>query len=239
MHGFPIKPHLYSRFLDDIFAVSPGTYEQLAYVNALIPGIKVTFTVRDEIIEFLDTQVYKAPAEDGRCTLQTKVYFKPTDTHQLPHHRSFHPAHTFKGKGQGYFRTNEINSPCTTEHKKFFATESTCQKVGCVHCLNTANYNIIQIFYSSTLDVKHVNIDANPSSTAGVISILVKLHEYIPKLSNNDLLTVPVHGDCLSVECMGDAKRARCADLTRYDRLQGAEPVPREFHHQALTLQIC
>ena len=33
---------------------------------------------------------------DGTCILHTKVFFKPTDTHQLLHRSSFHPAHTFK-----------------------------------------------------------------------------------------------------------------------------------------------
>jgi len=74
-------------------------------------------------------------------------------------------------------------------------------------------------------------IDANPRSTAKVVTILAKLHEYIPKLSVNNLLTVPVQSDCLSVERMADAKRARSADLTSYDQLEGAEPVLQEFHH--------
>ena len=96
---FHIHPLLYSRFLDDIFGVWPGTRAQLTlfqeFLNSLIPGIKVTFTVRTHIIEFLDTQIYKHYDSEGRCTLQTKVYFKPTDTHQLLHRTSFHPTHTF------------------------------------------------------------------------------------------------------------------------------------------------
>jgi len=81
-------------------------------------------------------------------------------------------------------------------------------------------------------------MDANPSSTAGVISILERLHEFIPRLSPDDVLTVPVHGDCLSVERMVDAQRARLADLTSVDRLEGAQPVPQEFHHRAIMLQV-
>ena len=52
------------------------------------------------------------------------------------------------------------------------------------------------------------------------------------------LLTVPTHGDCLAVERMVDANRAQLADLTSYTRLEGLEPVPQEFHHQALMLQV-
>jgi len=71
-----------------------------------------------------------------------------------------------------------------------------------------------------------------------VISILEKLHQYVPRLSCDDLLTVPTHGDCLAVERMVDAKKARLADLTSYTRLEGLEPVPQEFHHRALMLQV-
>ena len=45
---------------------------------------------------FLDTTVYKH-SNDNNTILQTKVYFKPTNTHQLLHTKSFHPKHTCKG----------------------------------------------------------------------------------------------------------------------------------------------
>lgn len=115
MSGFHIKPKLFSRFLDDIFGIWPGSRDSLSeyqeFLNGLIPGIRVTFTARDEIIEFLDTHVYKHRGEDGICRLKTKVYFKPTDTHQLLHRRSFHPAHTFKGIVKSQFiRFKRISS---------------------------------------------------------------------------------------------------------------------------------
>ena len=101
MNGFHIHPLLYGRFLDDIFGLWPGTLAELReyedYLNNLIPGIKVKFTARRDIIEFLDTQVYKTTDDQGNCVLATKVYFKPTDTHQLLHRHSFHPKHTFQG----------------------------------------------------------------------------------------------------------------------------------------------
>ena len=96
---FYILPLLYSRFLDDIFGVWPGTYHELLqfqnFLNSLIPGIKVTFTIHTHIISFLDTYIYKQFDSFGNCTLQTGVYFKLTDTHQLLHRSSFHPSHTF------------------------------------------------------------------------------------------------------------------------------------------------
>lgn len=114
-HDFHIHPLLYSRFLDDIFGVWPGTQSQLMeyqnFLNSLIPGIKVTFTVHHHIINFLDTYVYKHTDPSGTCTLQTKVYFKPTDTHQLLHRTSFHPSHTFNSiiKSQ-FIRFKRISS---------------------------------------------------------------------------------------------------------------------------------
>jgi len=80
MQDFHIQPHLYSRFLDDIFALWPGTKQQLTeyqeFLNNLIPGIKVTFTIRNQIIEFLDVHIYKHYDSTGTCTLQTKVSVK-------------------------------------------------------------------------------------------------------------------------------------------------------------------
>ena len=80
--------------------------------------------------------------------------------------------------------------------------------------------------------------DANPSSTAGVIDILCRLNDYIPNVSDDDVITIPTHGDCGAVERMLDAKRARAADLTAFLRLEGFEPVPQEFHHRGLMIQV-
>ena len=47
----------------------------------------------------MDTTIYKIPdtTSPDTDTLQTRVYFKDTDTHQLLHKLSFHPRHTFTG----------------------------------------------------------------------------------------------------------------------------------------------
>ena len=99
--GFFIKPLLYLHFLDDIHFVWTGTRQQLAeyefYLNTLMPGIKVTLTAHSEIIEFLDVLIYKVPRGPGMAQLQTRVFFKPTDTHQLLHGSSYHPKHTTNG----------------------------------------------------------------------------------------------------------------------------------------------
>ena len=45
------------------FGIWPGTQSELLlfqdFLNSIIPGNKVTLTIRHEIIDFLDTQIYK------------------------------------------------------------------------------------------------------------------------------------------------------------------------------------
>ena len=117
--GFRIQPVLYYRFLDDIFFVWPSNREDLSdfenYLNALVPGIKITLNVKENITEFLDTRVYKRYGEEAdTTTLQTCVYFKPTDTHQLLHPDSNHPKHTTRGVLKSQFiRFKRISSTKT------------------------------------------------------------------------------------------------------------------------------
>lgn len=99
INGFKIKP-LFFRFLDDIFFVWPGSREDLdeyfTFLNSIIPNIKITFTVNTTHINFLDLTIFKHFSQAHNCTtLQSKVYFKPTDSHILLHSSSFHPPHTF------------------------------------------------------------------------------------------------------------------------------------------------
>lgn len=102
-NGFKIKPELFYRFLDDLFFLFNGTVEEVRefehFLNGLIPDIKVTLTCHDTHISFLDTVIYKlmVNGDDGDAVLKSRVYFKPTDTHQLLHTQSFHPKHTFQG----------------------------------------------------------------------------------------------------------------------------------------------
>ena len=94
--NFPIRPLYFMRYLDDIFFVWPGDLNSLKqfenYLNTLIPDIKINFEHSPDEISFLDTTVYKTNG-----ILNTRTYFKPTDTHQLLHTDSFHPKHTFSG----------------------------------------------------------------------------------------------------------------------------------------------
>lgn len=98
--GFHIKPILYSRFIDDTFFIWPGSLQDLneleAFLNSSIPGIKITLTPKLEVAEVLDTRAYKLHMQN-KTILNTTVYFKDTDTHQLLHGTYFHPRHTVKG----------------------------------------------------------------------------------------------------------------------------------------------
>jgi len=93
----PIFPF---RFLDDVFFLWGGTPDQLSkfqdHLNKIIPGIKITFNYGKEHIDFLDTTIYKCTLPQY-TVLHSRVFFKPTDNHQLLHMKSFHPTHTFRG----------------------------------------------------------------------------------------------------------------------------------------------
>lgn len=99
-HDFRIHPLFFFRFLDDTFLLWPGSVDDLkeyeTFLNNLIPDIKITLNYSHTAVNFLDTTVFKH-THNGRTTLQTKVYFKDTDTHQLLHTSSFHPRPTFQG----------------------------------------------------------------------------------------------------------------------------------------------
>lgn len=97
----PVHPETYLRYLDDIFIVWTKTREEFdeyfEILNNHHPAVKLKATISEESIDFLDTTVFKGPNFNETGQLDTKVYFKPTDTHQLLHKNSFHPKHTFKG----------------------------------------------------------------------------------------------------------------------------------------------
>jgi len=68
---------------------------------------------------------------------------------------------------------------------------------------------------------------------------MVHLNQFVPKPNNGtEVMTLATHGDCGAVDRMIDAKRARGADMSASDRLEGLEPIPQEFHHRALMLKV-
>ncbi len=96
-NGFNTHPTLYFRYIDDIFFIWTSTIDELkrfeSFLNNIIPGIKIELNYSTSAVQFLDTTVYVSEQHN----LETKVFFKATDTHQLLHKNSFHPRHTCNG----------------------------------------------------------------------------------------------------------------------------------------------
>ena len=94
-------PTAYFRFLDDIFCIWDHSRDCLDtfldILNSHHPAVTLTASIQENSNDFLDVTAFKGPSLDSKGRLDTKVYFKPTDTHQLLHKASFHPKHTFRG----------------------------------------------------------------------------------------------------------------------------------------------
>ena len=120
------KPTMYFRYLDDIWILWDHGETQFQtffdILNSHSPAIRLTARVEKQSIDFLDVTVFKGPQTHETGILDTKVYFKPTDTHQLLNKSSFHPKHTFSGilKSQiiRFYRIcsqiTEFEKACTT-----------------------------------------------------------------------------------------------------------------------------
>jgi hypothetical protein len=110
---FIIRPQHYFRFIDDTFFIWCGSLHELkefeVFLNNLIPGIKVTLVIRSQAAEFLDILIYKQWMVN-QTVLKTRFFFKPTDTHQLLHSRSFHPKHTCRVLKSQFIRFKRICS---------------------------------------------------------------------------------------------------------------------------------
>ena len=95
------SPLLYLRYLDDILIIWPHSKEEFwnffEILNQQDDNIKLKATISDKSVDFLDVTIYKGTKFETSGYLDYKVFFKPTDTHQLLHCKSFHPHHTFKG----------------------------------------------------------------------------------------------------------------------------------------------
>ena len=95
-----LRPSGYLRYLDDIWGVWPHSEEDFhkfaETLNNHNPSIKLKFVLDPVSVDFLDTTTFKGDTLPLTGCLDTKVFFKKTDTHALLDHSSYHPAHTFK-----------------------------------------------------------------------------------------------------------------------------------------------
>lgn len=95
-----LKPLSWDRFIDDIFSIWLHGYAAfikfMEHLNNISASIKLTFEYEQHAINFLDITIYKGDRFRNSSVLDTKVYFKPTNKHQLLHKDSHHPKHIFK-----------------------------------------------------------------------------------------------------------------------------------------------
>lgn len=71
--------------------------EFLDLLNSQRESIKFKHEISENSIDFLDLTIFKGQNFEQTHILDTKVYFKPTNTLELLHKTSHHPKHTFKG----------------------------------------------------------------------------------------------------------------------------------------------
>ena len=95
------KPKFYKRFLDDGFLIWQGSKEQLLkflnMANDHDDSINLTWEINETSCDFLDVTIFKGNRFSHHNILDTKVYFKVTDTHELLDKHSWHPKHVFNG----------------------------------------------------------------------------------------------------------------------------------------------
>ena len=98
-----------------------------------------------------------------------------------------------------------------------------------IYSLNDAIYHSIQV----NLGV----LEVNPSKTKDTGEILDHLAQYVPHTLEGPI-TIPCHGDGLTVDRIMRAKRNRSNHPDAVSRLECYEGVPQEFHKEMLILQV-
>ena len=98
----PIKPAIFKRYIDDIFILwKHGEPELSTFLNTLNeahPSINFTWDYSTSQVTFLDLDIYKhTDHENGTTSLKYRTHFKPTNSFQYVHYKSFHPRATKKG----------------------------------------------------------------------------------------------------------------------------------------------
>ena len=83
-------------------------------------------------------------------------------------------------------------------------------------------------------------IEADPSSTKGVVQIMKHLNQYVayPHGNKEDPHALLVEADQLSVERMVGVRVAMADHDLPKNTLRGLEPSPQEFHHRVIALQV-
>ncbi|XP_071500137.1 uncharacterized protein [Diadema antillarum] len=79
-------------------------------------------------------------------------------------------------------------------------------------------------------------VNANPSTTQGMVTVLQHLQQYVPEKRGSPIQTL-VSGDGLTIERILHAQRARSNGENWKARLDAFTPAPQEFHKEILLLQ--
>ncbi len=92
--SFPLKPHIWYRFIDDIFFIWTHSEEDLTnfvhHANNMHPTIKFTHEYSKSSVSFLDVNVKMTSVNNS---ITTDLHCKPTDKHLYLQPSSCHPRH--------------------------------------------------------------------------------------------------------------------------------------------------
>jgi hypothetical protein len=149
----PNKPCFWKRFLDDIFLLWKHGIDKfnkfLDILNSHHPSIKVVATIHEISVDFLDLTIFKGENFPTTGKLDTKVFFKKTDTHALLLKSSFHPKHIFSG----ILKSQVLRFHRLCSYKKDF--DEACSKV--FKILKQRGYS--DRFLRKTKTLKELKID--------------------------------------------------------------------------------
>lgn len=97
LNSFHLRPTLWTRFQDDVFAIWPHGFDALRsfyeHLNEQDPHIQLVMSYHVDIIHFLDLLIYRPPFGDR---LSHRIAFKDSSCHRILPRNSHHAPHVFK-----------------------------------------------------------------------------------------------------------------------------------------------
>jgi len=203
------QPSLYLRYLDDIFLIWPHSIEDfnqfLQIFNNEHTSINFKANIQPHTIEFLDVLVFKGENFNKNHLLDTKVFFKETDSHSLLHKSSFHPKHVFSG----LVKSQLIRFARICVHRRDF--DEAC------HTLFTSLKNR---YYSNRFlrhiknSIVHEWYPPNQTNLFPCSKLNCTICPYLPNrdtlYSDNGRIPLPHLGSCQSKSCLFAAQCSSC-----------------------------
>jgi hypothetical protein len=105
--GKRFAPAYANIYIDDIWGIWTNSEEEFQEftqtLNSHHPSINIKPLTSSTTMDFLDVTIFKGPEFNTTGQLDTKGFFKPTDSHALLNYSSFHPKHTFGGITKSQF----------------------------------------------------------------------------------------------------------------------------------------